>query len=310
MEVSVVVTTYNRACMVAEAIDSILRQTFEDFELIVVDNFSTDNTEDIIKTYTDKRIRYFRHQNNGLIAVNRNYGIKQAQGEYIAFCDDDDLWYPEKLDRCLNSLRQDKDIILVCHDVNVIYKGGAIRVDICGPYVEPMYYRLLFQDNCVFTSAVIARRDRLLAVDGFNERPDFAGVEDYDLWMRLAKVGKFYFLHETLGEYRVHENTYTYDIEKRTRHLLNVVEHHFSQFSPNELKKCEKEIKKRKADIFFGGGWRNLLRKDFARAKAWFKDGIKANPFELRNYIGFILGLLTVCPPPWSVRVAKFVTGK
>ena len=93
MKVSVVVTTYNRAHIVTEAIESILNQTFGDFELIIVDNYSNDNTEEVIKSYKDERIKYFKNRNNGIIAVNRNYGISKAQGEYIAFCDDDDLWF-------------------------------------------------------------------------------------------------------------------------------------------------------------------------------------------------------------------------
>jgi len=307
VEVSVVVTTYNRAHLVTETIDSILAQTFQDFELIVVDNFSADNTEDIIKSYTDRRIRYFKHQNNGVIAVNRNYGISRAQGEYVAFCDDDDLWYPDKLGKCLEAFRQDEEIILVCHDENANHDGKIIRVDICGPYVEPMYYNLLFNGNCVFTSAVVARRDRLLGVDGFNESPDFVGVEDYDLWMRLANLGKFYFIHEVLGEYRVHDSTYSYDIERRTRHSLNVVEHHFGQLSPGELRERDREIRKIKSNILFGGGWGNLQRGDFPRARSRFRDGIGTYPFCFRNYVGLVLASFRICPSQGAIKVARAV---
>src|SRR4030043_6890 len=89
MKVSVIIPTYNRAQTLAEAIDSVLSQTFKDFELIVVDNYSTDATESVVNAYTDRRIRYFKNQNNGFVRINRNFGIEKSHGEYIAFLDDE-----------------------------------------------------------------------------------------------------------------------------------------------------------------------------------------------------------------------------
>ena len=96
--VTVVVTTYNRKELLKETIDSILNQTYTNFELIVVDNFSNYDFLKHVKSFEDKRIIAFQNQNNGIIAVNRNFGIKRANGDYIAFCDDDDLWLPNKLE--------------------------------------------------------------------------------------------------------------------------------------------------------------------------------------------------------------------
>ena len=102
MKVSVIVPTYNRAHLLKKTIESILSQTYTDLELIVVSNYSTDNTDDMVKSYKDDRIKYFKNQNNGIIAVNRNFGIRKSTGEYIAFCDDDDTWLPNKLERQVN----------------------------------------------------------------------------------------------------------------------------------------------------------------------------------------------------------------
>lgn len=308
--VSVIVPTYNRAHMLTEAIDSILGQTFGDFELIVVDDFSLDNTEDAIKSYADKRIRCFKNQSNRIIAANRNYGISKAQGEYIAFCDDDDLWYPEKLEKCLEVFEQDKDIILVCHDEEVVRDGKTIRVSTYGPYVEPMYYNLLLKGNCLGTSTVVVAKEALLRVGGFDENPDFVGVEDYDLWVRLALMGKFYFLHEILSEYRLHDSRYSSDIERHTRRCLNIVEHHFRQLSPDELREHKREIKKVKSNILFGGGWANLLRGDFSKAKNWFKEGIRVYPLSFRNRIGFTLASFRICSPQGVIKIVKAITGK
>ena len=96
--VSVVLTTYNRADLISETIESILSQTFRNFELIVVDDGSTDNTEEVVRSYNDERVHYIKTDNWGGPAKPRNIGIKKAKGEYIAFCDDDDLWLPNKLE--------------------------------------------------------------------------------------------------------------------------------------------------------------------------------------------------------------------
>ena len=105
--VSVIVTTYNRKEYLKETIDSILNQTYKNFELIVVDNYSDFDFLTYIKSFNDNRIRAFQHHNNGIIAVNRNIGIKKAYGEYIAFCDDDDYWVDKKLEYQVNNIKND-----------------------------------------------------------------------------------------------------------------------------------------------------------------------------------------------------------
>ena len=102
--VSVVVTTYNRRELLMKTIDSILNQTYKNFELIVVDNYSDYDFLSYLKSFNDERIRSFQNKNEGIIAVNRNFGIKKAKGEYIAFCDDDDIWFPKKLELQLKTM--------------------------------------------------------------------------------------------------------------------------------------------------------------------------------------------------------------
>ena len=102
IKVSVVVTTYNRKKYLTQTIKSILNQTFADFELIVVDNYSNYDFLSHINSLNDSRIRPFQNNNNGIIAVNRNFGIKKSKGEFIAFCDDDDIWINTKLEIQLN----------------------------------------------------------------------------------------------------------------------------------------------------------------------------------------------------------------
>ena len=125
MKVSVIIPTFNREHLLKETMEYILNQTFKDFELIIVDNYSSDNTENAVKSYNDKRIRYFKNQNNGVIAVNRNFGIKKARGEFITFCDDDDLWLPQKLEKQL--LSEVMRLLVLAYNMRVLWHKFDIK---------------------------------------------------------------------------------------------------------------------------------------------------------------------------------------
>ena len=109
--VSVIVSTHNRADLLCETLDSILSQTYENFELIVVDDGSTDNTEEVVKRHSAGRINYLKIDNWGGPARPRNIGIEKAKGKYIAFCDDDDIWLPKKLEKQINYIVNMKQMI-------------------------------------------------------------------------------------------------------------------------------------------------------------------------------------------------------
>ncbi|NDF83787.1 MAG: glycosyltransferase family 2 protein, partial [Actinobacteria bacterium] len=99
--VSVVIPTFNHAKLLKRALDSVVAQTFDNWEAIVVNNFSADETIDVVRSFNDDRITLINFSNNGIIAASRNQGIKAARGQYLAFLDSDDKWYPEKLEKCL-----------------------------------------------------------------------------------------------------------------------------------------------------------------------------------------------------------------
>lgn len=209
MKVSVIVPTYNRAHMVTETIDSILAQTFKDFELIVVDNESTDNTEEAIKSYADERIRYFKHRNNGVVAVNRNYGIGKAQGQYIAFCDDDDLWLPEKLERQLPEFEKDNQIGLVCTN-SIIFDRHGEHGEMIKAKLKDSDFTLesLIWGNPVIGSSALVKRQVVDDVGMMDESPEIFTSEDYELWLRIAKRYKIKYIDLPLIKYRTHAGAY------------------------------------------------------------------------------------------------------
>jgi len=205
MQVSVIVLTYNRARLVTETIDSILKQSFRDFELIVVDNCSTDATEQVIGGYTDKRICYFRNDNGGVIAVNRNYGLSQARGEYIAFCDDDDLWLPEKLEKQVAEFGKDSRLGIVCTNALRFNETGDLgsyhREKLSG---DDFALGSLLRSNPIICSSVLVRKSVIDDIGIFDTNPAILTAEDGELWMRITHKYRVKYIDLPLVKYRVH----------------------------------------------------------------------------------------------------------
>jgi glycosyltransferase involved in cell wall biosynthesis len=200
--VSVVVTTFNRVLFLRETIESILSQTFADLEVILVDNLSEDGTWDHVRSLNDPRIRYFRNQNNGIIAINRNFGIRQAKGKYIAFCDDDDLWLPDKLKLQVNLLEQNSDIAL-CYSQAESFIGDktiAFRMFRRNVYRNHFYH--LLQGGFFPNSSVIIHRKIFQEIGLLTEDPKLR--EDYEMWLRIAKRYQLIGIEKSLIRYRMH----------------------------------------------------------------------------------------------------------
>ena len=148
----------------------------------MINNFSTDNTVDVVDSFDDERVRLINFNNEGVIGKSRNIGIWESKGEWIAFLDSDDLWYPDKLERCVEAFRGHPEAILVAHKLRNIRGEEVIGVNELGYVSENMYESLLFHGSRFATSSVVVKRRVLEEIGGFSERPDFVGVEDYDLW--------------------------------------------------------------------------------------------------------------------------------
>lgn len=186
--VSVVIPTYNAAAMVEEAIRSVLAQTYGDLEIIVIDDGSTDNTEEVMRRFGEQ-VRYFKQENQGVSAA-RNFGIKQARGEYIAFLDSDDLWLPEKLAEEVPWLERDPQLGLVYCDWAVISGQEVLHAS----YLESLpgssgyVFDELVQSGFILTSGVVVRRACLDDVGDFDK--SLAIAQDYDLWLRISYTWK------------------------------------------------------------------------------------------------------------------------
>jgi len=176
---SVVIPTYNCAEFLERALKTVFSQTYQNFEVIVVDNSSTDNTNNVLKSFADNRLIVIKVNNHGNIAYSRNKGIRISKGNWVAFLDSDDVWKTNKLEKAKDAINHNPQFILVCHDEWHVDNGETnIRLKY-GPAGPDMYERLLFEGNCISTSAVCLRKDIAVKSGGFSEREDFITVEDY-----------------------------------------------------------------------------------------------------------------------------------
>lgn len=225
--VSIVMPTYNRGYCLADTIQSVLGQTYKRWELLVVDNMSKDDTKEIVEGFGDARIKFMQIQNNGVIAVSRNCGIAAASGEFISFMDSDDPWLPDKLESSIRHLDLGYDVVY--HDL-YLTDGVSRRKDritgVSRRLKTPPIQDLVKNGNGITTSSVVAKTELVRMVDGFSESPELIGIEDYDLWVRIACITeRFGFIRSPLGYYTVNGNG-TLNKSLVERGLLGIVRHH------------------------------------------------------------------------------------
>ena len=217
--ISIIIITYNRAGFISEAIESALGQSFFDWELIVIDDASEDDTRAIVEEYIvrDSRIKYFRNDGHLRISKSRNKALGSARGEYVAVLDSDDVWSDrDKLKKQYGFLEGNKDYVLI--------GGGVIVIDEYGKETRRYFNResdenirgkILFQNQFAHSS-VMFRREAALKVGGYDENLNIG--EDYDLWLKLGTLGKMANIKEHLLKYRVHGGNVTL---KRVEALKN-----------------------------------------------------------------------------------------
>jgi glycosyltransferase involved in cell wall biosynthesis len=203
--VQVVMPAYNAAEYIGDAIESVLAQTFTDWELVVVDDGSTDATPEVVSRYADERIRLLRIEHSGLPAA-RNRGLAESRSPFVAFLDADDLWREDKLERQLAVMEAQPDAGLVHTGLETL-EGGERRPRPAPPTLfgpEPQFVRLAVE-NFIAVPSVLLRRTLLDLHGGFDEDPQL--VEDFELWLRLAPHTTFAYIDEPLLVYRLTENS-------------------------------------------------------------------------------------------------------
>jgi glycosyltransferase involved in cell wall biosynthesis len=291
--------TYQQSSYLEEAIDSVLAQTYKNWELIIVDNYSSDNTEGVALRSGDRRIRYFKFANNGIIAASRNFGLSQANGEYAAFLDSDDIWLPEKLSRSVTTLQDGID--LVCHSMtlfdvsNNLYPLKPYNPDLAAtPFIS-----LLQRGNFIFTSTVVARLSVLLP--GFDVSSEIVTAEDYDLWLRLFSTGgvKCAYLKEPLTRYRIHDANNSSKVEQHSDAVIRVA-HKWIDKSGS----CRTWKTLREASVWYTASRRMAHQGKRTLAFKYIVKSLLIMPSSAKSWVAlFTIGL----PSIWGIHFNRFL---
>jgi teichuronic acid biosynthesis glycosyltransferase TuaG len=283
--VSIVIPTYNHAPYLKEALESVRSQVFTDWEAIVVNNYSEDNTIEVVESFNDPRIILVNFHNHGCIAASRNEGIRRARAELVAFLDSDDIWYSDKLKFCLAALQPQDG--LVVHEMLFIRDGIRLQKLNIGTEERATFERLLYEGNCITTSATIIRKEALLAVGSFSEDKEIITAEDFDLWLKLIKLGvKPRFISKVLGDYRLHAGNASKSFLRQMDATLKVLGRHFPD-RPSWEEKIK--IRRRKAIMYSDFG--RVFQKNGNRLEALklFTKSIATFPFTWKVYLAACL---------------------
>ncbi len=293
--VSIVIPTYNHAKFLNQALQSIIDQSHQNWEAIIVNNFSTDDTLQIIESFNEPRFKVVNFQNSGVIAASRNEGFRQSSAPFIAFLDSDDIWYSEKLSRCLVELESGND--LVCHGERWVSADTRQRNIVYGPSSNATHDKLLFRGNCLSTSATIVRREILNKVGGFSEDSTFTTAEDYELWLKISQItSSFIFVDEILGEYRRHELGASSSVLRHLNAELAVIDRHVLLAQKKDL--FSFKARNRKAKAIYSAGRTCMRIRGYRLASSFFLRAIIKSPFFIRSYAALAL------------TVARWVIGK
>ena len=299
-EVSVIMSVYNGEKYLGEAIDSILNQTFTDFEFIIVDDGSIDRSADIIRSYKDSRIKLIQQENRGA-SCGRNRGIQESKGEYIACMDADDISLPQRLEKQVDFLEKHPDIGIVgTWAIMMTEKGEDIYIAEI-PQNDLELRELLAKTSPFFHSSVVFRRTLFDSCGPYPEDFKRASVEDWILWHQFATGTKLANIGEPLFRYRIRLTGAINRTKNEVKKLRTIVYRYLKngRISPEDvsfmkLLQSRGSNKKREADYWLKCGDMFLsIKKDHLKARGMLKKGLLLYPYNIRGIVNFFFTFLT-----------------
>lgn len=279
-EVSVVIPTYNRAHLISRAIQSVLSQSYQNLEIVIIDDGSIDNTEEIIKSFKNDRIVYIRHDKNKGASAARNTGIKASKGEYIAFQDSDDEWFPEKLEQQMKAFNNGSP------EVGVVYCGFyRIEADkeiyIPGDNIakkEGNIHTELLKGNFIGTPAVLVKKECFENIKYFDE--NIPALEDWELWIELSKHYLFKYVNKSLLRSYSTPNSVNLNSKNLLKARETILANHLNDFNKN---------KNILSDHYFNIAVEHYLNGDFAIGKHYLINSVKANPLNFKAILRLLV---------------------
>jgi glycosyltransferase involved in cell wall biosynthesis len=282
--VSIIIPTYNRAHVLGRAIRSVLAQTYQDFELIIVDDGSTDNTERLVKSFNSKKIRYIRHRENKGPAAARNTGIRSAKGDFIAFQDSDDEWVSEKLEKQMRALATaPPEVGIVYTSVYITTKNNRKRF---GAYAslapkEGDVFSSLLKGRFVLPSTTVIKRECFERAGVFDER--LSPIEDSELSLRFSRHYHFKCINEPLVLYYPQPDSISKNKSARIKPYKLILEMYFEDI---------KQDKRILANCYFRLG--NILCSagELSQGRSYLIKSIALYPLDIRATGAFLVSFL------------------
>lgn len=277
-KISIVIPTFNRAHLIKKAIESVLSQTFEDFEIIIVDDGSTDNTSEIINNLQDERINYIKLEKNSGSCAARNKGIKISKGEWIAFLDSDDFWLPTKLEKQVNFIPK------LSNDYAVIHCG----IQLIDESTNKLLGERIIKDNTESdiinnpeelvpsTCTMLIRKTALSEVGYFDER--LPAHQETELGLRLSLKYKFKLVDEFLVKAVMNHEQITSNSNNRIKAKEIIIEKHQKVLGKNLLYHF--------AIIIAGNA---IINKNYSKAKKYFLKAFQFIPYNIKPLVIFLL---------------------
>lgn len=282
--VSVVIPTYNRAHLIHRAIKSVLDQTYKDLEIIIVDDGSKDNTEDIVKNFKNNKIRYIKHKKNKGASAARNTGVKASRGEYIAFQDSDDEWFPDKLEKQIKAFNTSSP------GVGVVYSGfykveGDKKIYVPNDdrftYKEGNIHGELLKGNFVGTPAVLIKKECFEKVKYFDEY--IPALEDWELWIEISKHYHFKYIDEPLLNSYSTPNSVNLNQKNMLKAREIILKNHLNDFNKN---------KKVLSEHYFYIAVELCSNDDFKDGRDYLIKALKANYLNTNAALRLVILLL------------------
>lgn len=203
--VSVIMPSYNTAAYIADSIKSVISQTYQNWELIIVDDCSTDNTDDIVSYFSDNRIKYMKNKKNMGAAATRNRALREAKGEWIAFLDSDDLWLPTKLEKQINFMKNNGYVFSYHNYEKIDENSENLNVIVTGPKLinRKEMYNYGYPGCLTFIYNV--------KIIGLLQIKNISKNNDYAMLLKLCKKANCYLLDENLAKYRIRKKSISHD---------------------------------------------------------------------------------------------------
>jgi len=287
-KVSVIIPAYNMAQYTVESVESVLHQTYKDYEIIVVDDGSQDNTKELLQTYVENQQITYIYKENGGASSARNIGIQICRGEYIAFLDCDDLWLPKKLEISVDFLDSHPEIGFVYSRAIIIDKNGNnLWFSKVRCYSGEKAFEKLILRNFIKSSSPVVRRECFKKVGVFDET--IFHPADRDMWLKISEHFPLGYINIPLIKYRIGEWSYfERNIELAKKESLKVLENTFKRH------KFPKRVQNRAISYIYLCSSVSYARKsDLKRAKKEILISLKIFPYRLKSYLILFLLYLT-----------------